>query len=152
MKIKKYMIVCLLFSLSVGACTRLADVNTLGERLSEAENIDEMWQIASELKSRGKKGIPGLLYALSSVSEKDRWAVIEYGRINVCITTLHDLANAGIYIDDEVPVLIRTIGIQIHMPDTFVTAETLRIITGVDPGYSKEFVEAYSGSEIDEKA
>jgi hypothetical protein len=48
--------------------SRLADVNTLGERLSETENTDEMWQIASELKSRGKKGIPGLLYALSSVS------------------------------------------------------------------------------------
>jgi hypothetical protein len=38
------------------------------------------------------------------------------------------------------------------MPDTFITAETLRIITGIDPGYSREFVEYYSGSEADEKA
>jgi hypothetical protein len=111
-----------------------------------------MWQIAAELKSRGKKGIPGLLYALSSVSEKDRWKLIVYGRINACVTTLHELANAGIYIDDEVPILIRTINLQTYMPDTFVTAETLRIITGVDPGYSTDFIEAYSGSEIDKKA
>ena len=151
MKIQRYVIFWLLFFLAAAACTRLAGVNTLGERLSATENTDEMLRLAAELKSRGKNGVPGLLRALSSVSEKDRWAVVEYGRINVCITTLHELAKAGAYTDDEVPVLIRTIEIQIYMPDTFITAETLRIITGVDPGYSREFVESYSGSEADEK-
>ena len=127
------------------------DENTLGAELSKAENVEEMWQLAAEFKSRGKQGIPGLLHALSSVSEQDRWAVAEYGRINVCITTLHELAKSGVYTDDEVPVLIRTIEIQIYMPDTFVTAEILRIITGVDPGYSKDFVNSFSGSETDKK-
>jgi hypothetical protein len=138
--------------LVANACTIPADVNTLGERLSETENTDEMLQLAVELKLRGKKGIPGLLSALSSVSEQDRWAVVEYGRISVCIKTLHELAVEGVYTAEEVPILIRTFEIQTYMPDTYVTADTLRIITGVDPGYSIEFVKSYSGSETDEKA
>jgi hypothetical protein len=138
--------------LAAAACTRLADVNTLGERLSETKNTDEMVQIAAELKSRGKQGIPGLLYALASLSEQNRWAVVEYGRIGVCIKTLHELATVGVYMEEAVPVLIQTIELQTYMPDTFVTADTLRIITGVDPGCSMEFVKSYLGSESDEKA
>lgn len=152
MKILKYGIVWLLLALAANACTRPADVNTLGERLSETENTDEMLQLAVELKSRGKKGIPGLLRALASVSEQDRWALVEYGRINVCIKTLHELAAEGVYTAEEVPILIRTLEIQTYMPDTYVTADTLRIITGVNPGYSIEFVKSYSGSEADGKA
>jgi hypothetical protein len=151
MKIQRYVIVWLLLSVAVSACSRLVDENTLGARLSKVENVEEMSQLATELKSRGKRGIPGLLLALSAVSAQDRWALVEYRRINVCIMALHELAKAGVYTDDEVSVLIRTIEIQIYMPETFVTAETLRIITGVDPGYSKEFVNSCSGSEIDEK-
>jgi len=152
MKIQRYLVFWLLLSVAISACSIPVDENTLGAELSKAENVEEMWQLAAELKSRGKQGIPGLLHALSSVSEQDRWSVAEYGRINVCITTLHELAKTGVYTDDEVPVLIRTIEIQLYMPDTFVTAETLRIITRIDPGYSREFVESYSGSEADEKA
>lgn len=62
------------------------------------------------------------------------------------------MAQAGLYSVEEVPVLLRTIEMQIHMPDTFATAEILRIITGVDPGYSKEFVTAYSGADADVRA
>ena len=152
MKNKRYIIAYILLFFATSACTRLADVDTLGNRLSKTEDTDEMIQIASELKSRGKKGIPGLLHALSNISEEDRWKVVEYGRIGVCTKTLHDLATAGVYVDEAVPVLIQTIELQTYMPDTFVTADTLRIITGVDAGYSKEFVESYSESEIDEKA
>jgi len=152
MKIQKYVIVWLLFALAANACTRFADVNTLGERLSETENTDEILQLAGELKSRGKNGIPGLLRALASVYERDRWALVEYGRINVYIKTLNELAVEGVYTAEEVPILIRTLKIQTYMPDTYVTADTLCIITGVDPGYSIEFVKSYSGSKADEKA
>jgi hypothetical protein len=152
MKIQRYVIVWLVFFFAAAGCTRLADVNTLGERLSATENTDEMLRLAAELKSRGKNGIPGLLMALSCVSENSCWEVIDYGLLNICTTTLHELAKAGAYTDDEVPILIRTIEIQLYMPDTFITAETLSIITGVNPGYSREFVESYSGSETDEKA
>lgn len=146
------MIVCLLLLVAEFGCSKNVDESTLGDRLSKTDNVEEMWQIATELKSRGKQGIPGLLHALSSVSKQDRWTVVEYGRIGVCTKILHDLATAGIYVEEAVPVLIQTIELQIYMPDTFVTADTLRIITNVDPGYSKEFVESYSGSEADEKA
>ena len=152
MKNQRYLIVWLIVSIAISACSRNVDENTLGERLSKTDNVEEMWQLAAELKSRGKRGIPGLLCALSSVSEQSRWSVVDYGRIEVCTKTLHELATAGVYIEEELPVLIRTIELQIYMPDTFVTADILRIITDVDPGYSKEFVESYSGSETDERA
>jgi hypothetical protein len=147
---KKYFAICSFLLLAMLACNDPADQMQKGQSLGEAKNVDEMVALANQLKSKGKKGIPSLLAALSSVQPRDRWAVVEYGRVNICVAALHELAGAGVYTVDEVPVLLRTIKMQIHMPDTFATAETLRIITGVDPGYSQEFVTTYSGSEADE--
>jgi len=92
MKIQRYLIVWLLLSVATSACSR---------------PVDEMWQLAAELKSRGKQGIPGLLRALSSVSEQDRWAVVEYGRIGVCTKTLHELAKSGVYMEGKYPFYFR---------------------------------------------
>jgi hypothetical protein len=55
------------------------------------------------------------------------------------------LARNQIYIDDEAPVLIDAIAKQISMEDTYLTAETLRLITGIDPGYSMEYVKNLFG-------
>lgn len=110
----------------------------------KTDNTEEMWDCAAKIKVEGAKGIPTFLNALTnSLSPENRWSVTEYGRGYVCVTTLHDLVKEGISTEAEVPVLIFTIRNQTDMMQTFVTAETLRLITGVDPGYSQDFVKGY---------
>ena len=55
------------------------------------------------------------------------------------------------FIIEEVPILIETFDKQLHINDTLITANILRIITGVDPGYSSDFVKRYKGTTADEK-
>jgi len=126
-------------------------LDSLKNRLSHTDNTDEMWQVAEEIKSKGKDGIPVFLSVLSSIKKSDKSVVLEYGRINVCLSSLYDLAKEGKFIIDEVPILIETFDKQLHISDTLITAEILRIITGVDPDYSDEFVKQYEGTKEDEE-
>ncbi len=106
-------------------------------------NTEEMHDAAQKIALLGKDGIPILLEALSK-SLENTFVLSNYARSNICISTLHSLAKDQIFIEDEVPVLIDALKKQASMEDTYLTAETLRIITGVDTGYSKEFIEKYS--------
>lgn len=110
----------------------------------KTDNTEEMWRYALRIEAEGTNGIPALLNALTnSLTPENRWSVTEYGRVYVCVTTLHELAKKGISTADEVPVMIFAIRNQTDVIQTFTTAETLRLITGVDPGYSQDFVKGY---------
>lgn len=110
----------------------------------KTDNTEEMWKCAAQIKAEGTKGIPTFLNALTnSLSPENRWSVTEYGRVAICVSVLHDLVKEGISTEAEVPVLIFTIRNQTDMMQTFMTAETLRLITGVDTGYSQDFVKGY---------
>lgn len=117
----------------------------------KTDNTDVMWECAGQLTAKGKDGIPILLDVLSSIRKEDRYSVIEYGRLAVCIVSLHKLAKDGQFTYESVPILIDAFEKQIDIAQTYITAETLRIITGVDPGYSKQFVDSYTASDEDER-
>jgi hypothetical protein len=46
-----------------------------------------------------------------------------------------------------VPTLIRALEEQPAMADTLLTAETLRMITGLDVGYDADFVSTYTSDD-----
>jgi hypothetical protein len=116
----------------------------IGAELLRTEDTEVMWQSAGELASRGRDSIPVFLSALTnSIAADRRWSVVESGRIGVCVEALHGLAQKGIWTEQEVQALLLVIRRQTDMAQTFATAETLRLITGVDPGYSREFIASY---------
>lgn len=106
-------------------------------------NTEEMHYVAQKFGLLGRDGIPILLEALSK-SLENTFVLSNYARSNICISTLHSLAQDQIFIEDEVPVLIDALIKQASIEDTYLTAGTLRLITGVDTGYTKEFIEKYS--------
>ena len=127
---------------------------TMGDKsaneLLYSDDMDEMKAGAHQLASQGKEGIPILLEALSKSLEKP-FHLISMERSGLCIRALNSLAKDRIYLESEVPVLIHAIKKQAVMEATYLTADTLRLITGIDPGYSKEYAEKYTEKDEPER-
>ena len=107
-----------------------------------AEDTEQFNKHARQVKSQGVDGIP-LLLAVIEDSLETKHNVFSYAKLNASITHLHNLAAAGIYTVQSVPVLIRAVEEQVAITDTLVTAKTLQMITGVDAGYDADFVSSY---------
>ena len=116
-----------------------------------AEDTEEFNLAAGEAAELQEKAIP-LFLAVLKQHDIVKGSVLEYAKTNGSVYHLRELARRGIYSVDEVPVLLYVIEErQIYAPDTVGTAEILRIITGLDVGYSKEFAEQYKAEDEPER-
>jgi hypothetical protein len=136
------------FCVTVGACGSRTDVTV--EDLVQAEDLEEFNMYASAVKSLGADGIPIFARVIDD-SLDSKYDVLSYGKLNSSIFHLHDLASRGTFDLNSVPILIRAIEEQIAIEDTVVTADTLRIITGVDVGYDADFVSNYTPEDEGER-
>jgi hypothetical protein len=107
--------------------------------------------IRAELKQsydKGAEGIPGILQVMreSFDAPHDPTSI---AAVSQAVEYLHLLAKDGIRSKEELLVLLRAIRWQITIGDTYKTAETLRIITGLDVGYDAEFVRDYQTTDED---
>jgi hypothetical protein len=125
-------------------CESRSDVSV--EDLLQAQDMEEFNKHASAAESLGTSGIPLFLKVIDD-SLDSRYSVFGYGKLNSSIFHLHDMALRGVFDVRSVPVLVRAIEEQIAIEDTLVTADTLRIITGIDPGYDADFVSSYTPEE-----
>jgi hypothetical protein len=122
----------------------------LAEDFMKCETADEMRSYADTVAAKGTNGITILLCVLRR-SLDEPFLTSNYVKSKICIETLRKLASQGIFTNEEVPVLVHALYKQIHIIDTYPTAETLRTITGIDPGYSKAFVESYTAKDEPER-
>lgn len=76
-------------------------------------------------------------------------SLICYGKLLIGLDRLNELAHEGVYSTDSLPVLLKVIKAQRSIVDSLVTADTIRIITGVDVGYNKKFVAEYKTKDED---
>jgi len=120
------------------------------EELLQAEDMEEFNKYAIRAKSQGIDGIP-LLLAIIDDSLESKYSVFSYGKLNTSIMHLHDLAADNVHTVESVPVLIRAIDEQIAITDTLVSADTLRMITGVNVGYDSDFVSTYKVDDEDQR-
>lgn len=122
----------------------------LSASLVASTDLQESATLVEQTRKFGGEAIPILLIALDrNVSKKH--SVLEIGKTNLCVLELKRLALAGIHRSEEVPILLKVIREQVTVQDTLATAEILKIITSVDPGYDKAFVEHYSEKDEAER-
>lgn len=123
--------------------TSCQQTHVTSDDLIQARDMEEFNRHAAAVTALGTEGIP-LLNAVLEKSLESKYDVLSYGKLNSSIFHLHELASRGTYHVDSVPVLIRVIDEQIAMGDTLLTADTLRLITGLDVGYDARFVSEYT--------
>lgn len=121
-------------------------VSVTAEDLMRADDIEEFNRYASIASMRSAKAIPMFVEVLDD-SLKSRYSVLSYGKVNSSISHLHALAAKGTTDIRSVPMLIRALEEQPAIGDTLVTADTLRIITGLDVGYDADFVSTYTSDD-----
>lgn len=129
------------------ACTPPA--GELSDRLIASDDLQESAALIAKVRGQGE-AIPILLKVLSR-EVSNRHSALEIGKTNLCLKELHTLALRGNHRIDEVPVLLKVIREQTAIQDTLVTAEILKAVTGLDVGYSKEFVERYQAQDEPER-
>ena len=112
--------------------------------------MEEFNAYAAAATALGAEGVPLLTAALDK-SLDSKYDVFSYGKLNSSIYHLHQLAARGTYDIKSVPVLIRVIQEQIAIGDTLLTAETLRLITGLDVGYDARFISEYTSEDEDRR-
>lgn len=141
--------IALVAALAIGllACTQSPE--ELSASLKQTTNVEQAAHIAAKVRGLGADGIPTFLAVLNR-EVTNRFSLLEYGKDNICLMHLRDLARQGIHDPAEVPVLLRVMDRQIAIGDTLVPAQTIRIITGLDVGYDEQFVHSYE--EEDEPA
>lgn len=132
--------VAALLLLSV-ACSDSAQKIT--EEFLATSSTDEMHVLARKARSLGKEGIPILLRVIS-VSMENQLRLDNYARLNISLRNLYDMAVDEIYTKDEVYFLVEVLSKQRVLDDTIVTAEIIKLITGVDVGYKEEFIKSYT--------
>lgn len=141
--------IVLVAALAIGlfACTESPE--DLSQSLKQTTNYEQAAHIAARVRRLDADGIPIFLAVLNR-DVANRFSVLEYGKDNVCLMHLREMARQGIHDPAEVPVLLRVMDRQMAIGDTIVPAETIRIITGLDVGYDERFVHSYE--EKDEPA
>lgn len=134
--------IALIAALAIGllACTQSPE--ELSASLKQTTNYEQAAHIAARVRRLDADGIPIFLAVLNR-DVTNRFSVLEYGKDNICLMHLRDLAREGIHDPAEVPVLLRVMERQMAIGDTLVPAETIRIITGLDVGYDEQFVHSY---------
>ena len=115
----------------------------LGASFLNANTLDDSIVYADRIESLGVKALPIFVDVLD-VLIKEEYRLDYYGKINICLNSLLDLAKKGIYSNQEGVALLNVIQKQRSINDTLKTADILKIITGVDLGYDKGFVKNYT--------
>lgn len=118
----------------------------LSRALLEAETIDDAIGIAKKCEKLEAKSLPIFIKTLEALIDKE-YRLDNYGKISVYLNSLHNLAKKSISSKDEAIFLLKFIQRQRLITDTLVTAEILKLITGTDVGYDKEFVEHYTQND-----
>jgi hypothetical protein len=121
-------------------------VSVTAEDLIRADDIEEFNRYASIARMRSAKAIPMFVEVLDD-SLRSKYNVFSYGKVNSSIYHLHALAAKGTTDIRSVPMLIRALEEQPAIEDTLVTADTLRMITGLDVGYDADFVSTYTNDD-----
>lgn len=127
--------------LVITLCTVCAYADLSGEVILPNNNESVRLELEEKYKM-GAAGIPHLIKAIED-NIHNQYNPDSNSTVNHSVRYLYMLAKKGIYLQQEVPVLINLLKTQIHVKDTFLTAETIRLITKVDVGYSREFVNNY---------
>ncbi len=106
----------------------------------------EMWQLSDTIKKKGMNGIPIFLKVITNtIDDSDGLMDLNtQSKISICVKSLNELAKNNVYSIDEVPVLIMVLR---YVGKSFLAADTLRIITGVDPGISQNYYKSTKFSD-----
>ncbi len=116
-----------------------------------APNSSEV--LIMKLENSYKKGMDGIPEILKVLTEglENHYTLASHASMNHSINYLYKLGKSGIYHKEELPLLIEALKKQIHINDTYKTAELIRIITRVDVGYNKDFISQYSLDDEEER-
>jgi len=115
-----------------------------------ATSVEEANAFARKAYSLRLQGIPIFLDVINkSIENQD--SLLNYGKLQISLKYMYELASNGVYSKRSVPVLLRVIKKQRSIADTLVTANTIKIITGVDVGYDYKFVQSYSSADEEKR-
>ena len=121
-----------------------------GRALLNADNIEDAAIYATKLEKFGKNAIPVFIKDLKLLMD-NQYSVNDYGKIHICLNSLSNLAQKGIYSKDEVNALLQILEKQVYLEDTIITAKLIKLITGIDIGYNESFIRNYTPDKEDER-
>lgn len=136
--------ILILLTLVIASCS--ANNADLSHKLINASSIDEVITISKRIEKEGKDALPIFINIIKKLINNEH-KLTNYGKINICLNSLHNLAQNGIYSNEEGQALIGVIKKQRLITDTLKTAEILKIVTGVDVGYDEAFVNSYTEND-----
>ena len=111
-----------------------------------AETVENTQLEAVKVCELGLEGIPIFIEAIKkNIHSQD--SLLGYGKLLISIRQLHMMAKKGVHSEKSVPVLLKVLKSQRSISDSLITAEAIRIITGLDVGYDEEFVRSYKLSD-----
>ncbi|MEO3430527.1 hypothetical protein AAFN88_16835 [Pelagibius sp. CAU 1746] len=113
------------------------------------DNNEDFRFLSAQAMELGKDSIPIFLAILSrEIPPERKLSVIELSKNGVCLARLNDLAKEGIYSIYEIPILLRHMEQEpFDLHASLIPAETLRLITGLDVGYSEQFVAGFTKAD-----
>lgn len=131
----------------LAGCTR--PPGELFDAMMSTDDNEQFRLLSGEAVDLGKDSIPIFLAILNRDVGPDRkLSVLEIGKDDVCLANLNELAKRGIFSIHEVPVLLREMEEEpLILKATLISAETLKLITGLDVGYSEQFVAKYNKAD-----
>ena len=140
----KLFIISLLFCLICSSCS--SSKEEIIQDILLSSNPDKTNVYANKARDLGVDGIIIFLTVISKSLDMQA-DVTTYGRLTICYRNLNEMAKEGIYTEESVPVLFNVLEKQISIVESLITAETLEIITGIEVGYDKNFVNHYTSSD-----
>ena len=123
---------------------------SLGSAMLKADTIDETIMYSKKLETFKEAALP-VYIEIINILIVDEHKLNNYGKINVCLDSLLNLAKKGIHSKDETIALLNIIEKQRFINDTLKTAKILETITGIDVGYNENFVKKYSSESEDSR-
>jgi hypothetical protein len=119
--------------------------NEIKKGLIGSTNADRYLIYANKARKLGLEGVHIFNEAISSnIQNQDSLA--NYSKLMISLKYLRGMAEEGIYSIDSIPILLEVIENQRSIADSLITAEIIKIITGIDVGYDFDFVNSYTPS------
>ena len=144
-----YLIFAFGFAGSFSSCSE--SQNARVKSIVENDDVNALRNVIESEIKREKHGLGVINIALRKALEKEQADASNAARVTLLTKALHALAQKNIRDRQSVPTLIDALEKQIWMPDTFYAADTLRLITGVDTGYTLSFVDSYKSDNETER-
>ncbi len=114
----------------------------------ETEDVADLEFIRYKFAARGADLLPTIIKAVEK-SLENPFGMVDIERLSISGELLLGMARTRVMMDDAIPILLRGVKESRLMGNAYIFAEALRILSGIDVGFTKEFADNFSEDQND---